>query len=192
MATTLLAAAPALAAPAPMSPANMPLMSTNAVLNRSLSSTQIAVGQRVLAHLTMKLHTRDGLNLPRNTELIGKVSELQRGHGKMTSVALVFNEARLKNGHMIPIKATILGAMPPNDGGYNGGGNFFPDTSKPVAYNASIDQESGSFRNVALHAAVQSSNSGVFLSKRNKFRLPAGTQLRIAIAPSHMSTTNAG
>lgn len=192
MATALLAAAPALAASSPMSPAHLKLMSTNAQLNQTLISSRVSVGQRVTAHLTMKLHTRNGLVLPRNTQLIGKVSELQSGHGKMTRIALLFNQARLKNGRVIPVKATLLGAMPPATSGFYSGGNYFPDTSKPVSCKAEIDQQSGELSHVALHSSVQSPNSGIFLSKRKGIRLPAGTQLRLAIAPLHTSTTAAG
>jgi hypothetical protein len=192
LATVAMGLAPALAAPSPNLPSNLHLMSTNARLNRAINSSRVSVGQRVTARLTMDLHTRHGIFLPRNAQLIGKVSQLQSGHGKMTRIALVFTRARLKDGHVIPIKATLLGAMPPFAGGYYGSSNNFPDLSKPVAADASIDQESGVLSHVALHAAVQSRNSGIFLSKRDKIRLPAGTQLRIAIAPLQPSTTAAG
>lgn len=189
LASTLLAAAPALAASNYTSTANLHLMSTNAQLNRTLNSQKISVGQRVAAHLTMKLRTANGLVLPRNTQVLGKVSQLQTGHGKRTRVAIVFNQARLRDGKVIPIKATLLGAVPPSYGTSSAFNNYFPDTSKPVSPKAQMDQESGAFRDIALHSAVRSRNSGIFLSKRNRIRLPAGTQLRIAIAPLQNSST---
>lgn len=192
LATVALGLAPALAAPAAMLSSHLHLMSANAQLSRALNSSRVSVGQRVTARLTMDLHTRKGLWLPRNAQLIGKVSQLQSGHGKMTRIALVFTSARLKDGHVIPIKATLLGAMPPFADGSYGSSDNFPDLSRPVASDASIDQESGMLSHVALHAAVQSRNSGIFLSKRDKIRLPAGTQLRIAIAALPPSTTAAG
>ena len=190
LASALLAAAPALANSAYDS-TNLHLMSTNASLNQTLNSSQLSVGQRVTAHLTMKLRTSDGMLLPRNTQLLGKVSELRNGHGKRTGVALVFNRARLKDGRVIPIKATLLGAMPPNEEGSSDYGNYFPDTSKPVSPKAQMDQEAGVLSHIALHSAVQSHNSGIFLSKRKDIRLRAGTQLRIAIAPLQSASTQA-
>jgi hypothetical protein len=187
LASTLLAAAPALAASAYT--ANLHLMSANAQLNRTLNSQKISVGQRVTAHLTMKLRTANGLVLPRNTQVLGKVSQLQSGHGKRTRVAVVFNQARLKDGKVIPIKATLLGAVPPSYESSSSYENYFSDTSKPVSSKAQMDQESGALKHIALHSAVQSRNSGIFLSKRNRIRLPAGTQLRIAIAPLQHSST---
>lgn len=187
LAAILLAAAPAMAASTP----NLHLISTNAQLNHTLNSSKISVGQRVTAHLTMKLRTSNNLLLPRKTQLIGKVSQVQSGHGKRTRVALVFTKARLKNGRLIPIKATLLGAMPPNYGSFSSV-DYLPDTSKPVPSNASMDQEAGVLNHIALHSAVQSPVSGIFLSKRNKIRLPAGTRLRVAIAPLQNSSTKAG
>lgn len=192
LATILFAVGPALAASTAASPATMQLMSTNAQLNHALNSSRISLGQRVTAHLTMELRTDHGMVLPRNTQLIGKVSQLQRGHNKTTRVSLVFSEARLKNGHVVPIKATLLGAMPPADGFYSGESQYFPDTSHPVSPKEKIDQEAGVLNNVSLQAAVLSHVSGTFLSKRGKIRLPAGTQLRIAIAPVHPSASMAG
>jgi hypothetical protein len=192
LATSLLAAVPAMAASSSTTAANLHLMSTNASLNQTLNSSHLSVGQNVSAHLTMKLRASNGLVLPRNTQLLGKISELQGGQGKPTSIALVFSKARLKNGRIIPIKATLLGAMPPNYNGYLSSADYFPDTSNPVAPDAAMDQEAGVLNHIALHSAVRSHNSGIFLSKRGNIRLRAGTQLRIAIAPLRNSSTQAG
>ena len=191
-ATVLLAAVPALAASTAITPANLHLMSANAQLNQTLNTKRVSMGQRVTAHLTMKLRTSNGLVLPRNTQLLGKVSELQDGHGKPTSIALVFSKARLKDGRVIPIKVTLLGAMPPNYNSYLSSADYFPDTSNPVSSDAAMDQESGVLSHIALHSAVKSPESGIFLSKRRDIRLRAGTQLRIAIAPLQSSSTQAG
>lgn len=190
LATVLLAAGPALAASTTAPSNGLQLKSTNAKLNHTLNSNHVELGQRVTAHLTMDLRTADGVKLPRDTKLIGKVSRIQHGKNKWMSISLVFTKAQLKNGHTIPIKATLLGAMPPAYG--YGAADHFPDSSSLIASNAAMDQEPGSLHHIALHSSVQSRNSGTFQSKRGKIDLRAGTQLRIGIAPLQKSATKAG
>lgn len=190
LATVLFAAAPALAASTAVPSNNLQLMSTNAKLNHALNSSHLKLGQPVTAHLTMKLRASDGITFPRRTQLLGKVSRLQHGQSNMTSLSLVFTKARLKDGRVIPIKATLLGAMPPSYG--YGAGSYFPDSSKRVSSKAQITQEPGALRHIALRSSVVSHNSGTFQNKRGNIKLRAGTQLRIAIAPLQKSTTKAG
>lgn len=192
MATALFAVGPALAASTTLPSSNLHLMSVNAKLNKAINSRNLKLGQPVTAHLTMKLHTTSGVTLPRRTQLIGKVCHIQHGQGKAMSISLIFTRARLKNGRVIPIKATLLGAMPPSYGYSYGAADQFPDSSKSVPSNTQIDQEPGALNHVALHSSVHSQNSGTFKSTRGKIDLRAGTQLRIAIASLQNSTTKAG
>ena len=47
---------------------------------------------------------------------MGKVVEVQNtnSNGNNTEISIVFNEARLSNGHQVPIKATLPAAYPPD------------------------------------------------------------------------------
>jgi len=190
LATSFFCTGAALAAAIPSS--NLRLMSTNAQLVHTLNSRKLVLGRSVSAKLTMDVHLANGMNLPSGTLLMGKVIGIHEGGAShMTRVSLLFNRARLKDGRMIPIKTTLLGAMPPSNSYYAGSGNYFPDESKPVAWDAKIIQQPGILSHVALHSAVESRSSGTFLSKRDDIHLPAGTQLRIAIAPLSASSGGA-
>lgn len=193
-ATTLFAAAPALATTATLPSSHLQLKTTNAKLNHALDSSHVKLGQRVTARTTMALHTPNGVTLPRRTRLIGKVTGIQKGQGKPTTMSLVFTQARLRNGHTIPIKATLLGVKPPYfgaDAAYQAG-RHFPDSSRRVAYDAQVTQEPGAIRHVTMHSSALSHNSATFQRKHGNIDLRRGTQFRIAIAPLHQSTTKAG
>lgn len=100
----------------------------------------------------------------------------------MTSFSVTFDQARLHDGRTIPVKVTILGAMPPTNNTYYGQQNYFPDSSHTVSMQEKVDQQPGVLHDVALHSAVQSNVSGTFMSKKDKIDLSEGTQLRLALA----------
>jgi hypothetical protein len=165
-----------------MSSSNVQLMTVDASLDKAINSSKLMQGQMVAAKTTMKVKTPDGVDLPKGTELMGKVSDVQGGqNGSMTRFSITFDQARLHDGRTVPIKATILGAMPPNSSYY--GQNSFPDSSHTVSMKEKVDQEPGILHDIAMKSAVQSNVSGTFMSKKDKIDLNQGTQLRLALAP---------
>jgi hypothetical protein len=95
----------------------------------------------------------------------------------------------LKNGQTIPIKATIVALYVPDDlAGYSDG----EENQVPNSWNdgtLSVDQV-GVVKGVDLHSKISSQNSGVFVSEKNYVKLPAGSELALAIAVSNNAPTN--
>jgi hypothetical protein len=166
-------------------PDNMRLVSADANLIQRLDSKSAAQGQVVTAKLTASVKDGTSLDLPKGTLLIGKVEQVQtskdNGPAKLT---IVFDQARLSDGHAIPIKATLLAAYPSDSGDYWAEtGNIEAVQPHFIPADEKIDQEPGALSHVALHSAVQSNNSGEFLSTDRNIDLERGTQLQLAIAP---------
>jgi hypothetical protein len=105
----------------------------------------------------------------------------------MSKLALRFDEARLKNGTTVPIRATIVGFYGP-DGGDSEidpeeRGAMTPNdwTAKTVQ----MDQEDVA-PGVDMHSKISSLNSGVFVStKKNDIKLREGSEMQFAIAPAN-------
>jgi hypothetical protein len=168
------------------------LVGVNTTLDRTLDSKSAAAGQVVTAKLDGTVTAADGTKLPKGTELIGKVADVKNANGA-TSVSLVFTSAKLKDGKEIPVKATVLAAYPELDpiGATLGDVATQPAPAK-VEGDSVFDQQPGALSRVALSSAVKNHESGTFSSTNGNFKLLAGTNLQVGIAPaSSGSGTNA-
>jgi len=170
------------------------LYSANAQLTQSLNSSTARMGQRVTAKLTTDIKTADSTVLPDGTMLIGKVEQARKAHSDDASrIGIVFNEARLRNGSEIAIKAMLLGAYPPVPY-YSAGGpsSYLPIQPRTISGDQSVVQEPGTLRHISLRSSAKSSVSGVFTSKKHIIKLDRGTRLQVAIALDGSRTTTSG
>lgn len=161
------------------------LSGVDATLDHTLDSKSAAVGQAVLAKLNESVKTTAGVELPRGTELIGKVAEVttpEKGSGK--SISLVFTTAKLQDGKEIPVKATLVGAYPAADVADGASADSIAPPPTSIDIDRTFDQQAGALRHVALTSAVKDDNSGTFSSSNGNFKLNAGTILQIGIAPA--------
>lgn len=168
------------------------LMGVNARLDHSLDSQTAKPGQAVEAKLDGSVKTPGGVDLAKGTELWGKVDAVQASRdGSPSSVSLVFTTAQLKDGQKIPVKVTLLGAYPANEGiDATYGTETMGPAPKQVSSKEQIDQEPGLLGKVAMTSAVPAQNSGTFTQKKGNVRLLAGTYFQVGIAPTaHGSTT---
>jgi hypothetical protein len=167
------------------------LVGVNAKLDRTLDSKGAAVGQVVTAKLDGTI-TAEGTKLPKGTELIGKIADVKNANGAV-SVSVVFTSAKLKDGKEIPVKATLLAAYPEMDPvGESLGDVGAGPAPALVSADRTFDQEPGALSHVALTSAVKDPDSGTFSSTNGNFKLLAGTNLQLGIAPaSAASGTNA-
>ena len=161
----------------------MKMVPAQAVLMKDIDARKAKVGQQIRAKLYKTVHLKDGTDLPSGTRLIGTVAadDLQAGASKL---ALRFTKAQLKNGKIVPIKATIVGFFPPVS--YDSGGDpVSPGDQAANTWSSStlkIDQL-GVLSGVDLHSAIASPNSGSLVSsKRKDVTLQAGSELALAIA----------
>lgn len=165
---------------------NLQLVSANAQLMKSVNSKDASQGQMVKAKLTSSVKAANGMKLDKGTMLIGKVEQVQKsnndGPGKLS---LVFDQAKLKDGKTVPVKATLLGAYPTaNWVDPSASGSLMPLQPHNIPSDQQIDQQPGTLRHVAMHSSVQSNASGVFTNKDGNVDLRRGTRLQVAIAPN--------
>jgi hypothetical protein len=172
-------------ASAQASPGDLQLVGANATLVQDISSKNASQGEAVTAKLTSTV--KGATELPKGTVLLGKVDQVQTStSGGPATLSIVFDQAQLRDGHQIPVKATLLGAFPStagNYGGYDDGSSAEEVLPGSIAPDQKIDQEPGVLGgHVAMHSAVQSNTSGVFTSTDRNIDLKRGTQLQLAIA----------
>jgi hypothetical protein len=168
------------------------LVSASAELTHGLNSKSTRPGQSVMAKLTSTVKTNGDVELPKGTMLVGKVQEVQNANssGDATKLSLVFNEARLSNGHQVPIKATLLAAYPPDEIGVaQSTSAYMMQQPRHISSDQTVQQDPGTLGNVGLTSSVQSEVSGIFLSKSRNINLREGTRLQLAIAPETNSMT---
>lgn len=159
------------------------MVPARAYLVRKLDAKNDKPGSRFVAKLAGTVHLKDGTELPRGTELLGTVAtdEMQlKGNSKL---ALRINEARLKDGKKIPVKATIVGVFGPEtqsaSGYYIAPGQEEPNTwTNKILTVDQLDVLPG----VELHSRIAGNNSGVFVTKKkDDVKLSGGSELALAI-----------
>ena len=162
------------------------LAGVNATLDHSLDSKGAKVGEAVSVKLTSSVKTPDGVDLPKGTELVGKVAAVKADAKGPVSVSLLFDTARLKGGKQVPVKATLLAAYPASTGG-DGEDSVQVIGAPPshVVSSDTFDQEPGALGHVSLKSAVKSDNSGTFASSDGNFKLGSGTYLQLAVGSAN-------
>jgi hypothetical protein len=148
----------------------------SASLVETLDAVKDQPGSTVSAKLQGKVNLSDGTELPKGTILLGKITADDMQQQGTKKLALRFDQARLKDGTTIPIRATIVGFYAANGGEINAPSNDW--TANTLQY----DQE-GVTSGVNLHSAIASRNSGVFVStKKDDVKLQQGSDIQFAIA----------
>ena len=157
-----------------------------AALDRTLDAKKDKPGEQFQAKLANKVQLKNGPELPAGTILEGTVgTDDMQQHGT-SKLALRIDKAQLKNGTIVPVKATIIGVYGPGAGG----SDIYPVTygdQVPNDWNRKIYaiDELGALPGVDLHSKITSRNSGVLVStKKDDMKLDRGTELALAIAPA--------
>jgi hypothetical protein len=155
-----------------------------AELMRPLDAKKDRSGSVVQVKLTRKVTLTDGTTLPNGTILVGEVTADDMQQQGMSKLALRFNQARLKNGTEVPIKATIVGIYGP--GTDDSAMDLAEGVDVPNSWTdgtLQIDQI-GVVGGVDLHSKISSSNSGVFVStKKDDVKFQEGSEIQFAIGP---------
>jgi hypothetical protein len=161
------------------------LVGVNARLDQNLNSKTATVGQVVTARLEESVKTPEGIDLPRGTELVGKVDEVRASQNDgPASLSLVFNTAKLKDAKRIPVKATLLAAAPPSNGlEVVDSDEILGVPPEHVGGDESVEQEPGALRKISMKSAVRNDDSGTFTKDHGNFSLNTGSFLQVGIAP---------
>jgi hypothetical protein len=175
----------------------MRMVPAQATLADDLDAVKSQPGQQFRAKLSRTVRLEDGSELPHGTVLVGVIATDETQVSGRSKLALRFTQATLKDGKVVPIKATIVGVLPPSLG-YNPtygdpGENHWNSKELQV-------DKSNALPGVDLHSNVAGSNSGVFITnKKDDVKLSVGTQIELAITAAlasgpaganGMSTTN--
>jgi hypothetical protein len=161
----------------------MHMVPARAALNGALVASKVKAGDEFRATLAEKVQLQNGPKLPAGTVLIGQVSIDDTNQSGTSKLALRFTTAKLKDGQIVPIKATIVGILDTglaNEDTYR----LNPNNQVPASWNdgtLAIDQI-GAMNGVDLHSKITSQNSGVFVSTKDNIKLVNGGELELAIA----------
>jgi hypothetical protein len=161
-------------------------------LDHTIDAQNAQQGQHIAVKLDREVKTDSGLNLPKDTELIGQVSRVQASENRGPSqLSLVFTKAQLKDGKVIPVKVTLVGAYPASEGNSALYGNqTMGPVSKHISPKEKIDQEAGLLSHISMRASAQGNNSATFRDKDGNVKLNAGTYFQMGIAPANGAPTN--
>ena len=160
-----------------------------ASLTQTIDANTVKEGDQIRATLGEKIKLKDGTELPGGTEIVGQVTVDQVQNDGTFRLALVFTNADLKDGKVIPIKATIMRVYPPV--GNHASGDAINYAYASAHYwtdrTTQVDQPDA-LQGVELQSMFAGSNSGSFVSKqKDEIRLSTGTLLDLAIAPQGKS-----
>ncbi len=159
----------------------------SATLVKTVDAAREQSGTSVDAKLQGKVRLTNGTELPRGTMLLGKVAEDDTQQLGRSKLALRFDEARLKDGATVPIRATIVGFYGPGgaDSEIDPGDRDVMMSNDWTAKTLQMDQENVT-PGVDLHSKISSRNSGVFVSsKKDDIKLREGSEIHFAIASAN-------
>ena len=154
-----------------------------AALPRTLDAGKNHVDSTFEAELNSKITLSNGTILPPHTLLIGKVTRDEMQATGSSEFAVRFDQAKLKDGKTLPIKATIIDiTRPSSDTDYTETNNWTSQTLTVEQLNV--------VSGVDLHSQIAGNDSAVFVStKKHEVKLPAGSQLKLAIGPATDAST---
>lgn len=171
------------------------MVAARAGLIQTIDAKNAKQGEEFKAKLPGKVHLKDGTELPGGTMLIGKIGQDDMNVKGRSKLVLCIDKAQLKDGKVIPVKATIVGIYRP---GAEADEYYIPAAGDQVPNDwhrgiVKVD-EIDALHNVDLHSDIQSQNSGVLVSKKNDdIKLKTGTELALAIAgETHQESMNNG
>ena len=172
------------------------MVPASAKLLAPLDAKKLQPGAEFKAELSRKVHLANGPELPVGTTLLGTVATDNSNLKGEAKLAVQFTGAQLKDGQVIPIKATIVGlytAANESATVYDGYTVTAPRNDWTPS-TLTVDQIDGA-PGIDLHSKVGSQNSGVFVATdKNDVRLPKGCDFNLAIAgqPSTQSSSPSG
>jgi hypothetical protein len=168
--------------PVPAAAASMAaqMVPAQAVLDKNIDARKAQMGEQFRLTLTSRVQLKNGTELPRGTELVGKITKDQMQEGGESMLAVEFTQAQLKDGKAVPIEATIVSVSEPSTSNYY---NFSAAGAPPEEWNGAALQvdDVGVLSGIDLHSRIGGENSATFVSKKSDMKLVARTQFSLAI-----------
>lgn len=162
------------------------MVPAKAMLSRTLDAKKDQPDSMIEAKLRNKITLSDGTVLPTNTTLMGKVTTDDMNQAGTAKLALRFTQAQLKDGKVVPIKATIIDLITPGSLANSNGAGDYDDNAPNTWTNKTLAVDQlNVISGVDLHSRISSRNSAVFVStSKHDVKLPEGSELQLAIAPA--------
>jgi hypothetical protein len=158
------------------------MVPANAELLQTIDAGKIESGNQFKVKLAETVHLNNGPELHSGTILVGTVTKDGEQSGA-TKLTLRFTQATLRDGTVVPIKATIVGVARPDSSDSQEPNNWTSETLQVTQLNAASHAD--------LYSEIASDDSGVFASKDNQdVKIKAGAELKLAVAKSNNETSN--
>jgi hypothetical protein len=155
------------------------MVPANGELLHTIDANNIKSDSQFKVKLANAVRLNNGPELRAGTILVGTATK--DAGPKLT---LRFTQATLKDGTVVPIKATIVGMVGPNfdtSDGYS----VTPGNQEPNNWTSGTLQieQLNAASHADLHSEIASNDSGVFTSRDNRdVKIPAGSELKLAVA----------
>lgn len=164
----------------------MLMVPANGALLQTIDASKIDSGSQFQVKLAGTVHLDNGPELHSGTILVGTVTK-DSEQGGAQKLTLRITQATLKDGTVVPVKATIVGVVGPGtrvDQGYVvAPGNQEPNLWTSATLNTI---QTNAVSHADLHSEIASDNSGVFTSTDNHdVKIKAGSELKLAVAKSN-------
>jgi len=154
-----------------------------AELQHTLDAEKNHLDSTFEAELNSKITLSNGTVLPAHTVLIGRVTHDELQPTGSSKFAVRFDQARLKDGKTLPVKATVIAIRRPDSDGNTGLNDW---TSQTLTV-----QQLDAVAGVDLHSEIAGNDSAVLVStKKHDVKVPAGSQLQLAIGPATDSSSS--
>jgi hypothetical protein len=164
----------------------MLMVPATSALLQTIDAGKIESGSQFKVKLAGTVHLDNGPELHSGTILVGTVTK-DNEQGGAPKLTLRLTQAMLKDGTLVPIKATIVGVARPNVN--DSQGNFVaPGNQEPNDWTSRTLQvkQLNAASHADLDSEIASDDSGVFTSQDNQdVKIKAGTELKLAVAKSN-------
>jgi hypothetical protein len=162
----------------------MRMVPAQGALLGTINSGKVGPANEFKVRLAGKVRLSNGTELPSGTVLVGTITKDSQ-QANESQLALRFTQANLKDGSVVPIKATIVGVIRPNSNSFDGyavsPGNQAPNDWTDQTLKV---EQPNVVSHADLHSDIASEDSGVFVSTGNHdFKVAEGSEIKLAIAP---------
>jgi hypothetical protein len=159
------------------------MVPANVALLHTIDASKIESGNQFKVKLADTVRLNNGPELHSGTILVGTVTK-EAEPGSAPKLTLRFTQATLKDGTVVPIKATIVGVAGP-DVNDSQGYSVAPGNQQPNNWTSGTLQveQLNAASHADLHSNIASDDSGVFISRDNQdVKIKAGSELKLAVA----------
>jgi len=159
------------------------MVPANGALLHTIDAAKIASGSEFKVKLANTVHLNNGPELHSGAILVGTITK-DGGQGSASKLTLRITQAILKDGTVVPIKATIVGVAGP-DNGVAEGYPVAPGDQEPNDWTTGTLQVKvlNAVSHGDLQSDIASDNSGVFTSTGNHdLKITAGSEFKLAVA----------